>query len=189
MKTETVPKRCQTCLYMATHEKCDHCLTEAGDYDNFNAESGWKRPEYKYLHWKEGNWLGRVMFLELTGRRSIVIGGQGEAEVNAKADPNTEAKNLHYVAEQCGYVTGSLTKEKKDGTRSLFISTSEGYFRLVWDAEGLKVIERWVYEYDWDADKDASRFVRNSWSREDIQKTLATMDEAGGIMAEYKTGL
>ena len=131
---------CQTCLYMATHEQCDGCLRTAEDYKaiKFDGSPG---PPFRYLNYKEGNWMDRRIQQEMDGVCNIVIGGQGEAEVNTKWTPEETSKHLHYVSEQCGYFTGHLTYnnhgDKKGctiGTNITFlrICTTEGEFRLEW---------------------------------------------------------
>ena len=120
---------------MATHEMCTDCLTTKDDYKDFNKAGGWKRPDFRYLHYKEGNWMDRVIQAEIDGKQNIVIGGQGEAEVNTKWSPQKTADHLHYVSEQCGYVTGRLAYNKTDGKIGLKIYTSEDQFRLVWNTK------------------------------------------------------
>jgi len=176
MKTLT-PITCQTCLYMATHDKCDGCLHGGKPFP-------WP-DEYDYKNWTEGNWMARVMWFELEGKRNIVIGGQGEAEVNTKTSPGHAAKHLHYVAEQCGYMCGRLNR--KDGELSLMITTTEGLFRIVWDADGLKAIETWAYDYDYDNDKDLSKRVSDYWNRDNIIKTLEGCDNSSDpVTSGYK---
>ena len=118
----TAPISCQTCVHMAMGYSgpCGNCLGPAG------AES------YLYKNHKPGNWLRALQAAEESGIRSIVIGGQGEAEVNANDSPDATEKNLHYVAEQCGYYVGKLHRD--GGGVCLDIQTSEGRFRIVWAA-------------------------------------------------------
>ena len=134
-----------------------------------------KMPPNRYANYKEGNWLKRLSQYQLEGKCNIVIGGQGEAEVNTKRTPKEVAKNLHYVAEQCGYMVGHLTNAKQDGTRTLQITTAEGSFRLVWINDQLERIERWSLDYDWDADKDNSKHLDNYWDRQFIEGTVLAM--------------
>ena len=140
---KTITKSCQTCLYMATHEKiCDGCLWTKDDYKL----QGKDRPPMRYMHYKEGNWMDRVIQAEIDGKQNIVIGGQGEAEVNTKWTPQETSKHLHYVSEQCGYVTGSLHVFDDDTKISLKIYTTEGQFRLVWSGTGIShLLTRLLY--------------------------------------------
>lgn len=118
---ETAPRTCQTCLYMATHEHCKGCLGPADV------------KEFLYTNWKPGNWLKRMNDFERTGKRNIVIGGQGEAEVNVKQTPAEASKNLHQVAKCCGYTVDSLRCTASYTGLQLDIWTSAGWFRLYWD--------------------------------------------------------
>lgn len=122
---------------MATHEKCDHCLHTEADYAEYR--QGRKMPPFRYTNYKEGNWMDRVIQAEIDGKRNIVIGGQGEAEVNTKWTPQETSKHLHYVSEQCGYVTGHLSFNKDDSKIGLKIFTSEGEFRLVWSGTNTSI--------------------------------------------------
>ncbi len=135
MKTQET-KSCTTCLYMATHEKvCDGCLNTDEDYAKYR-ESG-DMPPFRYLNYKEGNWMNRVIQAEIDGKQNIVIGGQGEAEVNTEWTPQKTSDHLHYVSEQCGYVTGHLHSFDNNTKIGLKIYTSEGEFLLVWDGTGI----------------------------------------------------
>lgn len=156
------PVTCRTCLYCATHDNCDGCL------------SG-HHPDMKYANWKKGNWMGRLLWFELQGKRNIVIGHQGEAEVNVKSDPKATTKHLHYVSEQCGYMTRNLIHHK-DGTHSVKITTTEGIFRLVWDSESLLAIECWNYDYDYDTDTDNSKCIAYQWERDKAVRTLESLN-------------
>ena len=153
----TAPKACETCLYMATHEKCDDCLhTEADNVvrrtnmrrsielrkaNRYADADAIKDPPYRYANHVPGNWLRRMQEWEREGKRNIVIGGQGEAEVNTKWTPSETSASLHRVSEQCGYVTGSL--HKSDDRTRLSIYTTEGHFELRWTLDGtLEAIDR-----------------------------------------------
>jgi len=89
-------------------------------------------PPFRYLHYQEGNWMDRVIQAEIDGTRNIVIGGQGEAEVNTQWTPEKTTKHLHYVAEQCGYMCGRLAYSKTRSRITLTIWTHEGQFRIIW---------------------------------------------------------
>ena len=179
MQTEN--KSCETCLYMATHEKCDGCLHTKEDYELFRNGSEW--PPFRYLNYKDGNWLGRSMLYELTGKQNIVIGGTGEAEVNTKQKPFEVSKHLHYVAEQCGYIVGTLHKSRisEVDILSLKISTSEGNFRLIWHDNQLDRIER--------LDRQGN-IIDSFWDRQNIRDTLQVFDNSTDpLVSNYNEGL
>jgi len=123
---------CQTCLYMATHEKCTGCIEQP---IGFVYKGDGKFPPFTYHHYQEGNWMDRIIQAQIDGTHNIVIGGQGEAEVNTKWGPELTTKTLDYVSEQCGYVTGRLHSHS-DATQHLTIYTTESLFELVWDKDG-----------------------------------------------------
>ena len=148
---KTLPKSCETCLYMATHEKCDKCLHADGEPLG---------EPFQYHNYQEGNWMKRVMLAEIDGKRNIVIGGQGEAEVNTKWTPEKTVKHLRYVSEQCGYITSGLSvfaRKTSTPEKMLTICTNEGRFLLVWLADKLDRI----IEQDYDGNKTGE-----FWSRE-----------------------
>jgi len=140
--------RCETCLYLATHEKCDKpdCLHTPEDYRT--SRTNGCMPPPRFLNWKESNpveQMSRLHAMQVSGKRSIVIGGSGEAEVNAKQTPAECSKQLHYVAEQCGYFAGNL-KQNPDGSAEIIIST-EGTYKIIWGADGkLSKIMHQVYK-------------------------------------------
>ena len=171
MKTETaVQPSCETCLYRATHEKqCTDCLTDPEYYAEHRRTGHY--PPYHFRNYREGNWVKRRLQHELEGRCNIVIGGQGEAEVNTKGDPHKTAKHLHYVAEACGYLAGNL--RQKDGQYLQKISTSEGTFQLVWDTKGLLRIEAWSCAFDPDKDEYIDTKHDDQWNRQQCQEWIA----------------
>ena len=164
MKTKT--KSCDTCLYMATHEKCHECLTSKEDYKDFNEAGGWKRPDYHYYNYEAGNWMERIIRFEIEGKRNIVIGGQGEAEVNTKWTPQETSKHLHYVSEQCGYMTGTLHHFDNDTKIGLTIYTTESQFRLVWSGTGISHLPARLLYIENLNDADGWNWVnRNPWNK------------------------
>lgn len=157
METKEVIKDCMTCLYMATHEECNDCLYKPGEYQG----------EFHYYNYKEGNWMKRLMAAELEGRRDIVIGGQGEAEVNVKTPPKDVCKNLQRIAEQCGYYAESLRKDQ--GLTCMRLWNESGVFDLVWDSEGLKAIYK--------CDHEGKRSVETDWDREACKVFVEKMSD------------
>lgn len=134
MKTK---KECRTCLYMATHEKCNGCLETPKD---FVYKGDRKFPPYTYHHYKEGNWMDRIIQAEIEGKQNIVIGGQGEAEVNTKWTPQKTSEHLHYVSEQCGYCTGHLSQMESMQRITLRIFTTESEFLIIWNSKTLELL-------------------------------------------------
>jgi hypothetical protein len=132
---EKAPKCCDTCRHRATHKGCgsiakpDYCLetineSKPGDPKGFI--------EFNYRNWEPGNWLRDLQAAELNGERNIVIGDQGEAELNVKRTPKETAKHLHYVAEQCGYSVGNLRHSEAHQKTVLDIYTDRAY-KIIWD--------------------------------------------------------
>lgn len=157
---ETAPKSCRTCRHMATHRGCknpgdsDYCLIKS----NYNTETRKFEDDPNdtdFKNWEPGNWLRDLQAAEETGR-SIVIGDQGEAEVSTKSTPKAVSKNLHYVAEQCGYMVGNL--RKIDSQLALDVYTGDANCRLLWDADTEKLLAIWYLN-------DKGEPVRKQWPR------------------------
>ena len=128
-ETTTPTKRdCMTCVHMATHDRCQGCLNTPEDFATFRATR--EMPPMRYTNWEEGNWLAAVTEAQRTGRRDIVIGGQGEAEVNTRDTPQEAARRLRHVAEQCGYRCEQL-RGGGDEHRLRFW-TFDGLFEIEW---------------------------------------------------------
>lgn len=119
MVTATECKGCSTCLYLATREKCDGCLGPVGV------------SRFLYLNWTPGDGIARVRDFERRGLRNIVIGWQGEAEVNVNDSPAATRAHLVNVAEQCGYLIDCFTSDQEHKA-VLRCHLSHGTFDLVW---------------------------------------------------------
>jgi hypothetical protein len=133
---ETAPKSCKTCRHMATHARCTGCLEDV-------PESNERCTRFFYHHWEPGNWLRELHAAELAGTKNIVLGGSGEAEVNANHPPQATSSHLNYVAEQCGYVYGSLVTCGNESRKKYW--TSCGEFEIFWLNGRLERIDR-IYE-------------------------------------------
>lgn len=149
METETVTelRTCHTCLYLATHEQCDGCLHSEDDYAEYR-QTG-TMPKMRYANWTAGDGLARIHEWELDGRSSIVIGGQGEADVNVKDNAATTSHRLHDVSEQCGYFCERVRHVAPFPCKEITFHNSEGGFVLVFGplkrfggTEGLLQIDR-----------------------------------------------
>ena len=134
---DTAPVDCKTCKHMATHAGCKN----PGDSD-YCLRDWQKTGKFPFHNWEPGNWQREIQTSENRGDHNIVIGGQGEAEVNVKWSPQKTSKHLHYVAEQCGYCCGNLHKGGVYGLGEweLDIYTTEGHYFLVWDKGRFKAI-------------------------------------------------
>lgn len=122
-------KSCTTCLYLATHEACgnpgqpSYCL---GTREEQEANGG----KFAFKHWKEGSWddaYSRLKELQKKGKRSIVIGGQGEAEVITTDPPEVTLENLCRVAEHCGYMVNK--GQWSDHVKEIHVF-NHGHYRL-----------------------------------------------------------
>lgn len=141
----TAPRSCQTCRHMATHAGChnpgepNYCL---GPYI-------YGQHDYPYTNWEPGNWLRDIDAAERAGARNIVIGGTGEADFAATDRPDQVSKHLHYVAEQCGYFVGKLTRTPDGGYR-LNVTTEETH-TVVWNATGqlVRIENATTQEREW----------------------------------------
>jgi len=162
--TITTPKCCNTCLYRATHEKCDGCLRSEADLALIR--NGEDAPdEFRFLNYVEGNWMARLMQAELAGRRNIVVGGQGEAEVNAKRTPEETATQLHYVSRECGYMCGNL---RISGLSAKIKIHTDKAYEIEWSRT--EESQPWQLDYIWEIDYDRQTGDptgerTDSWSR------------------------
>lgn len=90
---------CSTCVYGLT---CRHPATTPTRGDLC-------LPEYK--HYVEGDPRIRLLELQRSGEINIVLGGEGEHEVNSKWTIDEAYKHLDHVCNECG---GLCWKEKPD---------------------------------------------------------------------------
>ena len=109
-------KACTTCLMGLTSSypdrgRCDECLSE---------------PE-KYKHYIEGDPKLRLLRLQRSGEINIVIGGEGEHEVNANWGIDEAYKHLAETCEACGGVA-----IREGLTQILLMKTYGPSFVLMW---------------------------------------------------------
>jgi len=133
--SEDSPKHCQTCIHLGTHDRCDGCLGECAIWTYVvSGRIDHEFIRYDYKHWEGGNWLRAMQAQEREGKRNIIIGGQGEAEVNVKRTPAEVAKHLHRIAHECGYCIDRLVTRKFKGKeiKTLNAHVCAGSFMLVW---------------------------------------------------------
>lgn len=153
---EKVPISCETCLYLATHEKCDGCLTD---------KSGPWPSGKPYLYRNNqratfGEAMEREHQLQVEGKRNIVISGQGEAEVNARWTVTQAYEHLVKVSEACGYVTKA---PRFDGDRACIRILCHGEWFLIWKSGVFECIEDRRGACQWDRHPD---FVKLKYSQE-----------------------
>jgi len=130
--TTTEPICCETCRHMATRAKCDDC--------GHGPEDDILHDPFRYLNHEPGNWRMDLARQHISGEESLVIGWQGEAEVNVNDTPDEAYKELCRVSEQCGYMTSRPARRGKMITIDIY--TTEGLFRLKWTDGKLSHIVR-----------------------------------------------
>lgn len=69
---------------------------------------------------------------EVSGEINIVLSGQGEADFNSKATPEETASRLRRIAEDCGYLVGSLKQSPCSISSSLDVWCNSRHFRIHW---------------------------------------------------------
>ncbi len=112
----TTPK-CMTCIYGLT---CNH--RDAGEPNRWGCLD-----DGKYKHYVEGDPKIRLLKLQRSGEINIVIGGEGEHEVNANWSMEEAYKHLADTCEACG---GLVVKE---GVAQLLLMKTYGpSFVLEW---------------------------------------------------------
>lgn len=113
-----VRKNCYTCKHYADHQngECEGCL---GDTE-----------PYEYNNYERGSWIDKILASERSGKRNIVLGHEGEHEVNVKWDIDKTYKKLSHTSECCGGVT---TRKNN----SIFVYKCYGpAYRLVYNSKG-----------------------------------------------------
>jgi len=84
-------KSCKTCVNgLANRNACEHCLTVS------------KGASFDYRNYEEGDPRALLLEMQRSGRRNIVLGGEGEHEVNATWAIDTAYRTLSHVCEMCG---------------------------------------------------------------------------------------
>lgn len=140
---------CSNCLYIGTHENCDGCLgtpEEVKMRENLGFE-GYN--SFLYKRWAPGDGIARLLQFEREGKRNIVIGGQGEAEVNINDSPEVSLIKLCGVAEDCGYL---VTKGEWTPMIKEIHVFSHGHFVLRYSPLGLRSIMAIHEQVLWDAE-------------------------------------
>jgi len=115
---------CRTCLHGATHTKCDGCLTpELPD------------GRFAYRHYVKGDPIPELIRMQRSGERNIVLGGEGEHEVNVNWTIDVAQAELANVCEHCG---GLCWREKPD---TIIVDKPYGpAFLLIYEDEKLRRI-------------------------------------------------
>ncbi len=150
-----VPVTCETCLSLATHEACSgkdgDCLHAPGDK--------LMSDPFRYRFWVPSTpmeQMERLHALQVKGDRCILL-GSGEAEVYATQTPQEASKQLHYVAEQCGYLVGRLVPGANEWDYTLDVYKDWGPFRIEWQAGQLVRV--------WKLSDDGNRTLSVFWDR------------------------
>lgn len=123
-------KGCETCIYAMTHFKCRGCISDDPE------AKGKKIYPYLYANYEFGTWEEQEAALMQefnAGRRSIVIGWSGEAEVNVKRTMQETLEHLTSISCECGYYT-------RISGNNIEISKDTGKHILEYDRDGLKSI-------------------------------------------------
>jgi hypothetical protein len=149
-----IPVRCETCLYLASREQCDGCLTDAPD-------SHPDAPCYLYRHHEAGTFgqaMERQHQRQVAGIQNIVISGQGEAEVNARWSVAQAYKSLVDVSEACGYLTHA---PQFNGDQASIRILAHGEWFLIWKSGVFERIEDSHGIAHWDRHQD---FIKLKYS-------------------------
>lgn len=111
---ETITKDCRTCKYGYTCSRPDREARADCSRDN------------NYEHYEHGDPNERLLKLQRDGTINIVIGGQGEHEVNANWSIDKAYKELARTSEYCGGLT------TKESGITLHVAKSDGLWQLEW---------------------------------------------------------
>lgn len=122
-------KGCHSCLYRCTcgyHGLANDCLTRS---------PGQPLPYHKYV---EGDGDELALQLQREGKINVVVGGTGEAEVNALQPIDEAFEELHNIACHCGYIVSRI------GTHAIHVYNHTERI-LVYSADGSrleKIVDR-----------------------------------------------
>ncbi len=132
--------KCRECVSIFTKEGCEGCL----DIDPKDA-GAYKLGQYPYRNFKAGDGYRARLEVERRGDRNIVIGGQGEHEINALWSINEAYEKLAHVSEECGGLT------TKDSLILLTVCKETGEHRIEYMHDKLYRITRIENVPEWAA--------------------------------------
>lgn len=163
--SDDIPVRCETCLYLASREKCDACLADAPGSRPWN-------PVYLYHHHEPatfGQAMERQHQRQVAGIQKLVISGQGEAEVNARWSVAQAYKSLVHVSEACGYLTQA---PQFNGDRASIRILAHGEWFLIWKSGVFERIEdsRGVAHWDRHPDFIKLKYSQAAYSRHGFER-------------------
>lgn len=142
-------KHCGNCLFIGTHEECTGCLGSPVEVKEREDQGFTGYSAFLYKHWQPGDGMARLRQFERDGKRSIVIGWVGEAEVNVKDSPEDTLKRLCGVAEECGYL---VSKGKWTEAEKHINVLTHAHYVLKYTPRGLHSIIRRTDIVIWDAE-------------------------------------
>jgi hypothetical protein len=95
---------------------------------------------YPYRKYVEGDGEAHELQLQREGKINVVIGGTGEAEVNALQPIDVALKQLHDIACECGYIVSRM------GTHAIHVC-NHTELTLIYSADGSR-LDKIVDRYD-----------------------------------------
>jgi len=114
---------CRKCINGLIRKNCEGCLTP-------ELEDG----RFAYRNYKEGNPVVELIKMQRSGDRNIVLGGEGEHEVNVNWSIEKAQAELSYVCEQCGGLCW------RENPTTIIVDTYHGAFHLVYEDGKLRRI-------------------------------------------------
>ena len=150
-------KGCITCLNaLAIRDNCEGCL---GVSRELVTPEGTRMIMWEYNNYKEGNPVAELIKQQRSGERNIVLGGEGEHEVNVKWGIKQATKKLSYTCE----MVGGLCWREDDNT--IIVDTYHGAFHLVYEEDKLRRIFKRTHRdrpllHWWTSTNDYDEFKR-----------------------------
>jgi len=172
---------CRTCInVVADKSKCKGCLGKSTKIQNPDGSTTY---QYEYNNYTEGDPVAKLIELQRSGKRNIVLGGEGEHEVNVNW---SYEKTLAKLIDRCEDVGGLTWRE---GTDTIIIDKPfyGGAFHLQFqDGKLRRILKRsrsdgplihwWTSKPDYDNIKNQILAAETEKQLDELVKELHTMD-------------
>jgi len=155
---------CRKCINGLVRKNCEGCLTP-------ELEDG----RFAYRNYKKGNPVVELIKMQRSGEKNIVLGGEGEHEVNVKW---TFGDALQALSETCEAVGGLCWRENPT---TIIVDTYHGAFHLVYEDDKLRRIFKRAHRdlpliHWWTSTNDYDEFKKKILTA-DTEKELHSLEK------------